>query len=210
MGIILYSEDREIEWANPYLNDFIDKDQSIIGQSLSHVSETLLSMANSEMDEEWVAIHDRKFHLIHKRDHRLIYLFDRTEQIEIEKKHQDEETVLAIIYLDNYDELTQAMDDTLKSQLNSQVTSLLNNWSKNHGIFLKRTSSDRFLAVMNQEILSQLEKTKFEILDEVRELISDQNVSLTLSIGVGKNTESLPELGTLAIIEFRPCSRARR
>lgn len=80
------------------------------------------------------------------------------------------------------------MDDTLKSQLNSQVTSLLNNWSKNHGIFLKRTSSDRFLAVMNQEILSQLEKTKFEILDEVRELISDQNVSLTLSIGVGKNT----------------------
>lgn len=74
-------------------------------------------MANSEMDEEWVAIHDRKFHLIHKRDHRLIYLFDRTEQIEIEKKHQDEETVLAIIYLDNYDELTQAMDDTLKSQL---------------------------------------------------------------------------------------------
>ncbi|MFB9974742.1 DHH family phosphoesterase [Allobacillus sp. SKP2-8] len=198
VGIILYSEDREIEWANPYLNDFIDKDQSIIGQSLSHVSETLLSMANSEMDEEWVAIHDRKFHLIHKRDHRLIYLFDRTEQIEIEKKHQDEETVLAIIYLDNYDELTQAMDDTLKSQLNSQVTSLLNNWSKNHGIFLKRTSSDRFLAVMNQEILSQLEKTKFEILDEVRELISDQNVSLTLSIGVGKNTESLPELGTLA------------
>ncbi|MBR7554498.1 DHH family phosphoesterase [Allobacillus sp. GCM10007491] len=198
VGIILYSEDREIEWANPYLNDFIDKDQSIIGQSLSHVSETLLSMANSETDEEWVAIHDRKFHLIHKRDHRLIYLFDRTEQIEIEKKHQDEESVLAIIYLDNYDELTQAMDDTSKSQLNSQVTSLLNNWSKDHGIFLKRTSSDRFLAVMNQEILSQLEKTKFEVLDEVRELISDQNVSLTLSIGVGKNANSLPELGTLA------------
>ncbi|MFC0015377.1 MULTISPECIES: DHH family phosphoesterase [Allobacillus] len=198
VGIILYSEDREIEWANPYLNDFIDKDQSIIGQSLSHVSETLLSMANSETDEEWIAIHDRKFHLIHKRDHRLIYLFDRTEQIEIEKKHHDEESVLAIIYLDNYDELTQAMDDTSKSQLNSQVTSLLNNWSKDHGIFLKRTSSDRFLAVMNQEILSQLEKTKFEVLDEVRELISDQNVSLTLSIGVGKNANSLPELGTLA------------
>ncbi len=198
IGIILYSDDRQIEWANPYLNDFIDPEHTVIGHSLSHVSEELLSMANSEADEEWITIKDRKFQLIHKRDNRLIYLFDRTEQIEIEKRYADEETVLAIIYLDNYDELTQGMDDTLKSQLNSQVTSLLNNWSNENGIFLKRTSQDRFMAVMNRDVLSKLEKTKFEILDEVRETISDQNVSLTLSIGIGKNTTDLPELGTLA------------
>lgn len=89
------------------------------------------------------------------------------------------------------------MDDTAKSQINSQVTSLLNNWSKERGIYLKRTSQERFLAVFNQDILTQLEKEKFEILDEVRELITDKNVPLTLSIGIGLGSELLPDLGKL-------------
>ncbi|WP_369404966.1 DHH family phosphoesterase [Piscibacillus salipiscarius] len=138
------------------------------------------------------------FQAIIKTEERLVYLFDRTEQIELETLHDNERTILGVIFLDNYEELTQAMDDTSKSHLNSEVTSILNNWSNDYGIFLKRTSQERFIAVMNKEILTQLEKTKFEILDEVRELISDQNVPLTLSIGIGRGTTDLPELGDLA------------
>ena len=46
------------------------------------------------------------------------------------------------------------------------VTSLLNKWAKENGVFLKRISSERFIAVFNEHILHHLEKGKFAILDE--------------------------------------------
>ena len=54
------------------------------------------------------------------------------------------------------------------------------------------------MAVFNEQILHELEKGKFIILDEVREETAKQNIALTLSIGVGSGVSSLPELGALA------------
>ena len=103
-----------------------------------------------------------------------------------------------MLFIDNYDELAQGMDDQTRSQLNSLVTSLVNNWGAEHGIYVKRISSDRFLAVLNESILLELEKTKFSILDDIRETTSKLNLALTLSIGVGAGSSSLVELGELA------------
>jgi c-di-AMP phosphodiesterase-like protein len=90
------------------------------------------------------------------------------------------------------------MDDQVKSNLNSQVTSMLNNWAQEYGIFIKRTSSEKFIAIMNEQILIHLERSKFSILDQVREETSKQNIPLTLSIGIGAGSADLPELGALA------------
>lgn len=197
-GILLFNEENQIEWANPFINDFFDPEQSLIGESLEDLSESLEVAVKDGDEEKWITLGDKRFQAIIKSEERLIYLFDRTEQIELQNQYDNERAVLGVIFLDNYEELTQAMDDTSKSHLNSEVTSILNNWSNDYGIYLKRTSQERFIAVMNKEILTHLEKSKFEILDEVRELISDQNVPLTLSIGIGRGSSDLPELGDLA------------
>ncbi len=78
------------------------------------------------------------------------------------------------------------------------MTSLLNQWAQEYGIFLKRVSSERFIGVLNEHILSELEASKFSILDEVREKTSVHTISLTLSIGIGASVASLKELGDLA------------
>ena len=197
-GIILYNEDFKIEWSNPYINELIDQEKSLIGEEISVLSSSLDSAVAEEKQEIEIVINDRSFLAVIRPEDRLIYLFDRTEKVELQKLYENDKTVLAVIFLDNYEELTQAMDDTSKSQLNSEVTSMLNNWSNEYGIYLKRTSQERFLAIMNEEILKKLEKNKFEILDSVREMISNQNVPLTLSIGIGRGIDNLPQLGELA------------
>ncbi|MEQ6388618.1 DHH family phosphoesterase [Bacillaceae bacterium S4-13-58] len=198
IGIVLFSENFTIEWANPYMNQFINEDETVVGKSLQQLSRDLIPKIKEEKPEIWLTIDGYRFQTYIKREERLLYFFDRTKQIEIQNLYQEERTVLAIIFLDNYEEITQAMDDTAKSRLNSQVTTILNQWSNEFGIYLKRTSQDRFFGVLNKSILEQLEKTKFEILDEVRELISDKNVPLTLSIGIGSGELTLPELGEMA------------
>lgn len=197
IGIMLINDEYYIEWTNPFLASCFDED-TLVGRSLYDVADALIPLIKQEVETEIITLHDRKFRVIHRPEERLLYFFDVTEQTEIEKLYREERTAIAIIFLDNYDELTQGMDDQMRSSINNLVTSILNKWAQDNGIFLKRISSERFIAVFNEHILQILEKAKFSILDEVRELTSKQNVSLTLSIGVGAGVSSLPELGTLA------------
>ncbi|WP_044749268.1 DHH family phosphoesterase [Bacillus alveayuensis] len=197
IGIMLINDDYGIEWTNSFLASCFHED-TLVGRSLYDIAEQLIPLIKQETDTEVIDIHGRKFRVILKREERLLYFFDVTEQVELEKQYEAERTVLGVIFLDNYDEVTQGLDDQTKSQINSQVMSILNKWANDYGLFLKRTSSDRFIAVMNEHILQQLEKNKFSILDEVREQTMKNNLQLTLSIGIGSGVSSLPELGALA------------
>ncbi|WP_019243380.1 MULTISPECIES: DHH family phosphoesterase [Bacillus] len=197
IGIMLINDDYCIEWTNPFMASCFHED-TLVGRSLYDVAEILIPLLKQEVETEAVTLNDRKFKVVHKKAEKLLYFFDVTEQVEIEKMYEDERTVISIIFLDNYDELTQAMDDQRRSSLNSLVTSLLDKWARDNGVFLKRTSSDRFIGIFNESILQKLEKTKFTILDEIRETTAKQHVPLTLSIGVGCGASSLPELGTIA------------
>lgn len=196
-GIMLISDEYFIEWANPFLTSCFHE-ETLIGKSLYDLCDPLIPMLKQELDTDVITLNDRKYKVYYKKSEKLLYFFDITDQAMIEQLYEEEKTVIAIIFLDNYDELTQGMDDQTRSSLNSLVTSILNNWANQFGIFLKRVSSERFIAVFNEKILSILEERKFAILDEVRETSSKQNVPLTLSIGVGSGSTSLPELGAIA------------
>ncbi|MEH7176273.1 DHH family phosphoesterase [Neobacillus vireti] len=197
IGIMLINDEYFIEWTNPFLSSYFDED-TLVGKSLYEVADTLIPLIKQEVETEIITLHERKFRVILKSEEKLLYFFDVTEQKEIEKMYHDERTVIAIIFLDNYDELTQGMDDQMRGSINNMVTSTLNKWAHDNGIFLKRISSERFIAVFNEAILQLLERGKFPVLDDVREMTSKQNISFTLSIGVGAGTPSLPELGVLA------------
>lgn len=197
IGIMLINDDYYIEWTNPFLASCFTED-TLVGRSLYDVSPSVIPLIKQEVETEIITLHERKFRVIHKVEERLLYFFDVTEQTEIEKLYEDERTAIAIIFLDNYDDLTQGMDDQTRSSINNTVTAILNKWATDNGVLLKRISSDRFIAIFNEHILQSLEKGKFTILDDVRELTTKQNVPLTLSIGVGSGVSSLPELGNIA------------
>ncbi|WP_053368606.1 DHH family phosphoesterase [Bacillus sp. FJAT-27245] len=197
IGIMLINDDLCIQWTNPFLASCFDE-ETLVGRSLYDVAESLVPLIRQDVETELITLHDRKFRVIHKVDEKLLYFFDVTEQTEIEKMYRDERTVIAIIFLDNYEELTQGLDDQARSSINNLVTSILNKWAHDNGIYLKRITSERFIGVFNESILQTLEKGNFTILDVVREMTMKQNVALTLSIGIGAGVSSLPELGTLA------------
>ncbi|WP_223702766.1 DHH family phosphoesterase [Sutcliffiella deserti] len=197
IGIMLYNDDYQIEWTNPFLASCFHE-ETLVGRSLYDVGESLIPLLKQDVETDTIPLYDRKYKVVIKKAERLIYFTDITEQTQIEKLYEDERTVLGIIFLDNYDEVTQGMDDQSKSTINSQVTSIINKWAMENGVFLKRTSMERFIVVLNEHILIQLEKSKFTILDVVREQTAKQSMPLTLSVGVGTGVPSLPELGQLA------------
>jgi c-di-AMP phosphodiesterase-like protein len=196
IGILLYNKEYKVEWANAFLTSYF-KEETLVGESLYEVAEPMPAAIKGEK-ETVISLHDKLFRVIIKPEERLLYFFDVTKQEKTAQRFEEEKTALSIIFLDNFDDLTQGMDDQTRSSLNSLVTSLLNKWAKDNGMFLKRISSDRFFAVLNERILRTLEETKFSILDEVREETAKHYAPLTLSIGVGQGMMPLPDLGDIA------------
>jgi len=198
IGILLVNENWTIEWANPYMTKELEFD-TLIGEDLFTLSDEFQSLVRQQDNkEQTISLSDKKYKVFYKQEEKLLYFFDITEQSEIETLYYSDRSVLGVMFIDNYDELAQGMDDQMRSQINSLVTSLVNNWGAGYGIYVKRISSDRFMAVLNESILLELEKTKFSILDDVRETTAKLNLALTLSIGVGAGSSSLVELGELA------------
>lgn len=199
IGILIYDQDFQIEWANPYMAE-ITHGEPLLKKSLDTFSDNLISQIKADKEEIWLTINHLQFKT--KIDHfnRTLFLFNRTEEAQLEKRFNDEKVVIANIYLDNYEEISRNMNDNIKSQLNSLITSTLNKWADDYHFYLKRTSQDRFLAVFTQETLALLEKSRFEILDEIRTLHIEevQRNPITLSIGVGTGNVPIPELAKLA------------
>ncbi|WP_239253875.1 DHH family phosphoesterase [Listeria ilorinensis] len=199
MGIMLYDENFDIQWVNPFMAKYFDQ-KELIGASLEEVGPEFLAVIKGEEASgiQSIAWHEHRFDTIVKRKERILYLYDRTEYYELNNRYLAEKPVFAIIFLDNYDEWVQGMDDRRRSALNNLVTSMLTNWAREHRIYLKRISSDRFMAFLNEAQLAKLEEEKFSLLDRIRERTSKQNIPLTLSIGIGYNEEDLIDLADLA------------
>ncbi|WP_075526472.1 DHH family phosphoesterase [Sporosarcina ureilytica] len=198
IGIILINDNQVVEWANPFSTTTFSTD-SLIGMHLFDVSEELQTIVHSENSEPTIIkVEEASYEVFYNKEEKLIYLFNVTERVAIENLYQTDKTVLGIILVDNYDELSQAMDDQKRSQLNSLVTSLVSKWGKENGIYVKRIDSDRFLAVFNEAALAKIESARFSILDDIREATAEQSTGLTLSIGVGAGSTSLIDLGELA------------
>lgn len=198
IGILLINDQHTVEWANPFMLKMLNA-QSLIGQDIFALSEGLQAFTNqNQKSETTLTIDNRKYHVFYKKEEKLLYFFDVTKQVEIETQYFADRTVLGILFIDNYDEITSGMDDQARSLTNTMVTSIINEWAAHYGIYAKRIASDRFIAILNESILEELEQKRFSILDVMRERTMQKNLSLTLSIGIGAGSQSLVELGQLA------------
>ncbi|RYL94156.1 DHH family phosphoesterase [Sporolactobacillus sp. THM19-2] len=197
IGIILYDDTGEIEWCNPEMDTIAGSHTTHIGKALDDISGEINQLILSDKDSDILTIRDRKYRVRLRRDDRLLYFTDINDVLEIKKNYYNEQSVLALIFLDNYDEVTQGLEDQVRSTINNEATSLIKAWAQHYGIYLRRTASDRFLAVMNEKLLKHVEADHFSILDQVRKVtVPLSHIPLTLSIGVGAGAESLEELGT--------------
>lgn len=186
IGMILYDTDENITWINPYLQKKLQR-QNVIGIPLKELNERLYYQVKKQIQnqkENDIFTHiDKKYQVIVHPNIRMIYLTDITEYASIEEKYHEEQIVFGQIFLDNFSEVSQSLNDRRKSNLNNFVTNQLSSWAIHHNIFMKRVDDDRFIAFLNRKSLETLEKEKFDIMDKIRETTAKQNYPLTVSMG---------------------------
>jgi cyclic-di-AMP phosphodiesterase len=196
IGIILYDEEWSIQWNNPYMAQLLKRD-TLIGDDLHELFPMLKGKSDKDGRLE-LNVSNRIFQVLVKAEHRLMYFQDVTALSTISKRFEEEKIAIGIVMLDNLDEATQGMDDQSRSLSVAKTTGEITSWAQKYELFLRRTASDRFLIVMNNKSLRMLEQSRYDILDDVRDLTIENKVPMTLSIGIGAGADTLVELGQLA------------
>jgi len=197
-GIIVYNEDKEVQWHNSYISTLIGR-STVIGVSLAELFPGVTVPAKEkDASKLETTLNGRIYELLFRQQERMLYVKDVTEQWTLAKKYEDEKLALGIVMLDNLEEVAQGMDEQQRAIMLSKVAGEITEWANKYGLFLRRLSSDKYMVVTNQLALKQLEQSRFELLDEVRELTMNLKLPLTLSIGFASGSDSVVELGQLS------------
>lgn len=119
-----------------------------------------------------------------------MYIYDITEITKLKQENKDEKMIVGIIYIDNYDEVIGSTDDVRRSLLVALIDRKINKYMENIDAIIKKLEKDKYIFVFKQQYLSKLQKNKFSILEEVRNLNIGNTMAVTMSIGIGVHINS--------------------
>ncbi len=123
----------------------------------------------------------------------MLHFIDCTEFVRLRDAAATQRPALAIIAIDNYEELMKNTTDSEKSAILADIDRRLSAWMHDCGAVLRKYDRDKYILVIESVELDKLAARKFSVLQEVREIRNHEGVVATLSIGIGKDGETLAE-----------------
>lgn len=121
------------------------------------------------------------------------YLHDVTELKKYKQENYDQKLVAGLIYIDNYDEVMENTEEVRHSLVEALVDRRINMYLASIDAIGKKTDNDKYLFVCQQKYLPQLKETKFAILSEVKSINVGNEIPITLSIGIGSETDNFAQ-----------------
>lgn len=202
LGILLYDKDRQIQWANPYLQLYL-KNEDLIGHTIASVDPELDKLIDESLKAKTAENHvvnwdGHQFEMVIQDNLGVVYLLDITRYAKIEERYNNELLAIGQIFIDNYDELSETMHDQELTTTSAYVQNTLSDYAKKFNAYLKRIDEDHFLLLLHMQDLAKMEKDKFSVLDKMRLETSRNNTPLTLSIGIAFGSSLITELADQA------------
>ncbi|MBR3483847.1 MAG: DHH family phosphoesterase, partial [Lachnospiraceae bacterium] len=140
-------------------------------------------------DSDW---NEDKKSIVEDRDNVLISIFfyDETEILRLQKYLTDRQLVVALLYIDNYEEALESIDEVRRSLLSALIDRKINKYFQEYQVLLKKIEKDKYLIVFQNQYLEELKGARFTILDEVRDVNIGNEMAVTVSMGIGTGTDS--------------------
>ena len=123
----------------------------------------------------------------------VLYLTDLTELYQIRDEYIRSRPVTSLILVDNYDELTKNLSEGAISALHAKINDAITEWTSQYGALLRRLEKNRFLLMFEKRDLKHIVDNKFALLEQMHEIVSPNGIPVSLSVGVGVDSESYEE-----------------
>lgn len=119
-----------------------------------------------------------------------VYIYDETELKKYIRKNEDERLVTGLLYLDNYEEALESMEEVRSSLLIALIDRKINKYFSAIDGVVKKLEKDKYFLVMRKKSLEVLREKRFSILEEVKNVNIGNEMAVTISIGIGMNADT--------------------
>lgn len=119
-----------------------------------------------------------------------LYLFDETELHRYIRENQEQQLVSALVYIDNYEEALESIEEVKRSLLVALVDRKVSKYFSERDGIVKKMEKDKYFVVFKHKYLEKFIEDKFSILEEVKTIKVGNEMAVTLSIGVGVNASN--------------------
>ena len=114
-----------------------------------------------------------------------MYMFDETQINRYRKQIHDVGFVAGLIYIDNYDEAFEGIEDARCSLFLGLIDKRVNKYFSPGAAIVRKLEKDKYLAVFTYSYLEKLIADKFSILNDIKSINIGNEKTITLSIGIG-------------------------
>jgi len=128
----------------------------------------------------------------------LVYFYDVTNYENLKALYRDEKACIALVSVDNFDELSSNTADEKRSTLISQIDKSVRQWAAKLDASITRYKDYMYVLFLEKSSCDMVIETKFAILDEVREIETQADFPVTLSIGIGVGGKTPAKTGQYA------------
>ena len=123
----------------------------------------------------------------------LLYFVDVTSYETLKDLYNDEKVCVMVINVDNFDELTSSAGEAREMQISTEIDKLIRTWCTKLEASVTRFREHLYQVILTQKNYRQLVNSRFTILDQAREIETEADFPVTLSIGIGIGGKSPAE-----------------
>ncbi|MCI5652297.1 MAG: DHH family phosphoesterase [Ruminococcus bromii] len=183
----------DIVWTNARFRDLFSEDEDSRGDNIAaYIYPKTLRQILSESGTA-VSYGDKEFTAYGLRtgSGSVVYFVDDTYYKQIHREYREKRTVIALISFDNREELTRDSSGGEDSRITSEVEAVLRSWATDTmGGFLRRLTNGRYMLITDDLHIEEAKTKRFAVLDRVRAIKGENNLSATVSIGIGRGADT--------------------
>ncbi len=211
---VLMDMDGKVMWANAKFYRAIEmSEKKFLQRRIDNYIPDLTPEALDDIEGEIsmdVDLHDRKYNAVIRRvdlstvfgedssdkeeDLVLVmHMFDVTNEKRLEQETYDQKLIAGLVYIDNYDEVMNSLEEVKHSILTALVDRKINMYLTNIDAIVRHLENDKYLFVFRQKYMQTLKSDRFSLLDDVKSINVGNDIPMTLSIGIGAGSETFTE-----------------
>ncbi|MCR4604584.1 MAG: DHH family phosphoesterase, partial [Eubacterium sp.] len=122
----------------------------------------------------------------------IIYMYDETEILRVQKENFDQRLDVGLLYIDNYEESIENADDVRKALLVALVDRNINKYMLDRDAIIRKLEKDKYIFLIQHKYLAQMQADKFSLLDDVKAVNASNSdeTNITISIGIGSQVDT--------------------
>lgn len=114
-----------------------------------------------------------------------LYLYDETALKIALRENDNQSLAIGLIYLDNYEEALESVDEVRRSLLTALIDRKVNKYVASLDGITKKIEKDKYMVILRKESVMHMEETRFDLLEDVKTVNIGNEMAVTLSIGIG-------------------------